>query len=119
VNGRRHVVGEHIHRGESRTGQREECTGASGGRRSPSAVPSDLIGLTRFARSTRDSCVHVVAPAGEHSTDGLTARCGQVLSPDVIEHDRPPPGPPCERCRLMFLEDFTAGGAARNSGPTD
>jgi hypothetical protein len=78
-----------------------------------------VIGLTRFARSTRDSCVHVVAPAGEHSADGLTARCGQVLPTDVIEHDQPPPGPPCEPCRLMFLQDFTAGGTARNSGPTN
>jgi hypothetical protein len=44
------------------------------------------------------------------------ARCGQVLPTDVIEHDQPPPGPPCEPCRLMFLEDFTADGTARNSG---
>ena len=75
-----------------------------------------MIGLTRFARSTRDGCVHVVAPAGEHSTDGLTARCGQVLPTEVIEHDQPLPGPPCEPCRLMFLEDFTAGGRSRSSG---
>ncbi len=80
---------------------------------------SPVIGLTRFARSTRDGCVHVVAPTGEHSMDGLTARCGQVLPPDVIEHDQPPPGPPCEPCRLLFLEDFTAGVTARNSGPTN
>ena len=26
------------------------------------------------------------------------------------------PGPPCEPCRLMFLEDFTAGGRSTNSG---
>jgi hypothetical protein len=77
-----------------------------------------VIRLTRFARSTRDSCVHVVAPAGEHSMDGLMARCGHALPTDVIEHDQPPPGSPCEPCRLMFLEDFTAGGTARNSGPT-
>jgi hypothetical protein len=50
------------------------------------------------------------------STDGLTARCGEVLRTDVIEHDQPPPGPLCESCRLMFLEDFTAGGSSRNSG---
>jgi hypothetical protein len=51
--------------------------------------------------------------------DGLTARCGQVLPTDVIEHDQPQPGSPCEPCRLMFLQDFTIGAAARNSGPTN
>jgi hypothetical protein len=51
--------------------------------------------------------------------DGLMARCGHALPADVIEHDQPPPGSPCEPCRLMFLEDFTAGGIARNSGPTN
>jgi hypothetical protein len=69
--------------------------------------------------STRDLCVHVLAPAGEHSTDGLTVRCGQVLPTDVIQHGQPPPGPPCESCRLMFLQSFIAGGSSsRNNGPT-
>jgi hypothetical protein len=49
--------------------------------------------------------------------DGLMARCGQVLPTDVIEHDQPSSGSPCEPCRLMFLEDFIAGGTARSSGP--
>jgi hypothetical protein len=48
--------------------------------------------------------------------DGLTARCGQVLPTDVTVYDQPPPGSPCEPCRLMFLQDFTAGGSSRSSG---
>jgi hypothetical protein len=48
--------------------------------------------------------------------DGLMARCGHALPTDVIEHDQPPPGSPCEPCRLMFLEDFTA--SRTHSGPT-
>jgi hypothetical protein len=79
---------------------------------------SPAIGVTRFARSNRDRCVHVLMPAGADSTDGHTARCGQVLPAEAIEHDQPPPGPPCEPCRLMFLEDFTADGSAQTSGPT-
>jgi hypothetical protein len=58
---------------------------------------------TRFAMSTRDSCVHVLAPEGEHLTDRFTARSGNKLSNNVIQQDQPPPGPPCEPCRLMFL----------------
>jgi hypothetical protein len=77
---------------------------------------SPVMRTSRFARSTRDSCVHVVAPAGEHSMDGLTARCGHALPTDVIEHDQPPPGSPCEPCRLMFLEDFAA--SRTHSEPT-
>ena len=76
---------------------------------------SPMIGSARFARSTRDSHVHVLAPAGEHPTDRLTARCGHVLPTDAIEHDQPSPGPPCEPCRLMFLEDFAADDRDRKS----
>ena len=77
---------------------------------------SPVIDLTRFVRSTRDGCVHVLAPAGAQSMDGLMARCGQVLPTEVIEYDQPPPGPSCEPGRLMFLEDFTPGNSARRSG---
>ena len=80
---------------------------------------SPVIHLTRFVVSTRDFCVHVLAPVGEHSMDGLTARCGQVLANDVIQHDQPTPGSPCESCRLMFLESFIAGGNSCNRGLTD
>ncbi|MGH3780006.1 MAG: hypothetical protein ACRDRO_05060 [Pseudonocardiaceae bacterium] len=68
--------------------------------------------------STRDWCVHVLAPAGEYSTDELTACCGQVFSTEVI-HDQPPPGTVCEPCRLMFLDSFTAGSSSRTSVPSD
>jgi len=80
---------------------------------------SPVIGLTRFARSTRDRCVHVLMPVGADSTGGHTARCGQVLPAEVIVYDQPPPGRPCESCRLMFLEDFTADGSSRTSGAAD
>ncbi|MGH3671668.1 MAG: hypothetical protein ACRDSH_13705 [Pseudonocardiaceae bacterium] len=79
---------------------------------------SPVIGVSRFARSTRDRCVHVLMPAGAGSADGHTARCGHVLPAEVIVHDQPPPGAPCELCRLMFLEDFTADGSSRTTGPT-
>jgi hypothetical protein len=80
---------------------------------------SPVIHVTRFVMYTLDFCVHVLAPAGEYLTEGLTARCGQVLPIDVFQHDQPPPGSPCESCRLMCLESFIAGGSSRTSGPAD
>ncbi|MDQ2883425.1 MAG: hypothetical protein M3Y48_20260 [Actinomycetota bacterium] len=75
----------------------------------------------RWALSSLDFCVHLVEPESDHPPAGvLTARCGQLLATVVHQHDQPPPGPPCERCRLIFLADFTARDTANPAeGVTD
>ena len=60
--------------------------------------------MRRFAISTPDGAVHLLQ--GEYSVGGLGARCGVVLPIAAIQHDQPPPGPPCESCRVLFLADF-------------
>lgn len=65
--------------------------------------------MTRSARwmlSPMDACVHLMALTGAHPAGVLPARCGHLLPTAVHQHDQPPPGPPCEHCRLMFLADF-------------
>ena len=59
----------------------------------------------RWAVSPLDLCVHLM-PEGGPSWGVLTARCGRQLPTAVNQHDQPPPGPPCEPCRLTFLADF-------------
>jgi hypothetical protein len=68
----------------------------------------------RWAVSPLDFCVHLL-PEGGHFPGELTARCGHLLPTAAVhQHDQPPPGAPCEGCRLIFLADFvlraTAGG---------
>ncbi|MGH3963635.1 MAG: hypothetical protein ACRDSN_19735 [Pseudonocardiaceae bacterium] len=58
-----------------------------------------------WALSPADSHVHLLTP-GQHPTDGLAARCGALLPAHAIQHDQPPPGPPCEPCRVILLADF-------------
>ncbi|MGH3964483.1 MAG: anthrone oxygenase family protein [Pseudonocardiaceae bacterium] len=70
------------------------------GRPGTQAHPVSRFGL--FAMSPVDSCVHLLTPEGDQCPDVLTARCGLLLPPVITCHDQPPPGPPCERCRLIF-----------------
>ncbi len=59
----------------------------------------------QWALSSLDCEVHLLG--GCHTQDALQARCGEVLPPlAAIQHDQPPPGPPCERCSLVFLSEF-------------
>lgn len=53
--------------------------------------------------SPLDACVHLL-PEGDCGV--LTARCGHQLAAGTQQLDQPPPGPPCEDCRLIFLADF-------------
>lgn len=55
----------------------------------------------RWALSPLDHHVHLLDQPG-----GLTARCGHLLLTDVHQLDQPPPGPPCESCRQIFIADF-------------
>ncbi|MGH3962519.1 MAG: hypothetical protein ACRDRY_04555 [Pseudonocardiaceae bacterium] len=64
---------------------------------------------TLWAMSTPDCEVHLLTQS-EHPTDTLKARCGASLDLGVIQHDQPPPGPPCEPCRLIFLVEASAPG---------
>ncbi|MDQ2882548.1 MAG: hypothetical protein M3Y48_15450 [Actinomycetota bacterium] len=75
----------------------------------------------RWVLSPADCCVHLLAPGGEDGTDcarefaisgtnALTARCGATLAAAAIQHDQPPPGPPCERCSGIFLTQFGGRG---------
>jgi hypothetical protein len=63
----------------------------------------------RWALSPLDFCVHLL-PEDDYLRGVLTARCGHLLPTVVHQHDQPPPGPPCEPCRLIFLTDFTDRG---------
>ncbi len=61
--------------------------------------------------SPLDFSVHLL-PEDGHLPDGLKARCGHLLPTAVHQHDQPPPGAPCEGCRLIFLADFALHAAA-------
>jgi hypothetical protein len=61
----------------------------------------------RWAVSPLDFCVHLLPEGG-----GLTARCGHLLPTAVHQLDQPPPGAPCEDCRLILLADFALQSAA-------
>ncbi len=60
----------------------------------------------RWALSSLDTRVHMVTPTLKRSQGDLTARCGHLLPTATHDYDQPPPGAPCERCRLLFLADF-------------
>ncbi|MGH3779278.1 MAG: hypothetical protein ACRDRO_01290 [Pseudonocardiaceae bacterium] len=70
----------------------------------------------RWVLSLADCCVHLLAPGGEAGTSALknmgqicpmlTARCGASLAAAAIQHDQPPPGPPCAGCSQIYLEEF-------------
>ncbi|MGH3943940.1 MAG: hypothetical protein ACRDSI_02655 [Pseudonocardiaceae bacterium] len=65
-----------------------------------------------FAMSPVESCVHLLLTPDGEFPDVLTARCGLLL-PVITCHHQPPPGPPCERCRLMFIVEAAPGRFAR------
>jgi hypothetical protein len=65
----------------------------------------------RWVVSPLDSCVHLL-PEGSHLSSGLTARCGHLLPTAVHQLDQPPPGSPCEGCRLILLADFALRATA-------
>ncbi|MGH3769191.1 MAG: hypothetical protein ACRDTX_29275 [Pseudonocardiaceae bacterium] len=57
---------------------------------------------------------HLVAPEGcDHSPGGLNVRCGAVLPIATVPYDQPPPGPPCESCRVLFLAEATTTPSTR------
>lgn len=63
------------------------------------------VGAVRwwYALSRLDNTVHLLAP--ERPPCALTARCGHALPAAARAHNQPPPGPPCEPCRLILLAD--------------
>lgn len=61
-----------------------------------------------------DRVVHLL----DHRLGGRTARCGALLATDTHRYDQPPPGPPCEDCRVIYLADFAAHpDPGRRAGP--
>jgi hypothetical protein len=40
----------------------------------------------------------------------LKARCGELLTTGVTQHDQPLPGLNCQRCHLIFLADSDVWG---------
>lgn len=56
--------------------------------------------MTRWAVS--GPCVHLAPEGGELPGE---ARCGEPLPAQAQQFDQPPPGSPCERCRLIFITD--------------
>jgi hypothetical protein len=76
----------------------------------PVTVPDAREGHTvrspaRWARSPLDYHAHLLLPQGEHPPGALKARCGELLTTSVTQHDQPLPGLNCQRCRLIFLAD--------------
>ncbi|MGH3840728.1 MAG: hypothetical protein ACRDS0_04655 [Pseudonocardiaceae bacterium] len=65
----------------------------------------------RWALSPLDTRVHMVTLTVKRSKRVLTARCGHLLPTATHDYDQPPPGAPCERCRLLFLADFATGAS--------
>lgn len=61
-----------------------------------------------WALSRLDNAVHLLAP--ERPPGAFTARCGHALPAATRAHDHPPPGPPCESCRLILLADAAKPG---------
>jgi hypothetical protein len=59
-----------------------------------------------------DRVVHLL----DHTLGGRTARCGALLPTDTHWYDQPPPGPPCEDCRVIYLADFAPPQRARPGG---
>lgn len=89
------------------TGHQPSVGHQGGALRADGARPARASRPWRWVVSPLDLSVHMVLPEGDHPPGGLKARCAAVLSTVVNQHDQPPPGPPCESCRLMFLADFT------------
>jgi hypothetical protein len=75
-----------------------------------------VTGSARWAVSPRDFCVHLLLLEGGHLPGVLKARCGHLLPAAVHQHDQPPPGPPCEPCRQIFLADFTTRDISHPQG---
>lgn len=67
-----------------------------------------VIRSARWALSKQDFCVHLLPSEGKRPADVVVARCGHEMVAEVHEYDQPPPGPPCECCRLIFLADVAA-----------
>jgi hypothetical protein len=65
-----------------------------------------------WATSPVDHAVHLLVREGDHPTGALMARCGALLSADLPQLDQPPPGPPCENCRVIYLADCALHAAA-------
>ena len=70
----------------------------------------------RWALSPLNCKVHLLAPSDENPINVLKARCGALLAIVAIQHDQPPPGPPCERCHLIYLADLTARDTSNSQG---
>ncbi|MGH3825210.1 MAG: hypothetical protein ACRDRA_20585 [Pseudonocardiaceae bacterium] len=70
----------------------------------------DIVGRVSrwWALSPLDNTVHMAA--SEHPSGWLAARCGARLPTGTHQHDQPPPGPPCEPCRVIFIADVTRPG---------
>ena len=64
----------------------------------------------RWARSPLDYHAHLLLPQSEHPPGVLKARCGELLTTSVTQHDQPLPGLNCQRCRLIFLADSDVWG---------
>jgi hypothetical protein len=71
-----------------------------------------VIRSTRWAISSLDCAVHLLVSEGDEPLGVLQARCGHLLPTVVHQLDQPPPGPPCEDCRLIFLADCALHAAA-------
>jgi hypothetical protein len=71
-----------------------------------------VIRSTRWAISPLDYTVHLLVSEGDQPLGVLQARCGHLLPTVVHQLDQPPPGSPCEDCRLIFLADCALHAAA-------
>lgn len=69
----------------------------------------NTVGAVRWwALSPLNNAVHLLRSG--HPPGALTGRCGHLLPAATRAHDQPPPGSPCEPCRLALLSDAARSG---------
>jgi hypothetical protein len=51
---------------------------------------------------------HLLLPEGDHPPGVLKAHCGEMMITGLTQHDQPPPGLTCQRCRLITVGTDTS-----------
>jgi len=80
--------------------------------------PPDTPGGFRPHHRCTSACTLWI-PEEDHLLGLLKAGCEHLRPTAVNQHDQPPPDPPCEHCRLIFLPDFTTNDISTPHGAPD
>ena len=79
----------------------------------PDLWPSPVTRPPFVMSHTTGAYTSILAPAA--SVGRGHGRCEHALPSEALQHDQPLP-PPCEPCRLIFLESFAAGDLRHDRG---